>query len=219
MKAPKSADWIPMILTLGTATIAPRKRYSTLKGAMDRFLALIGLIVLLPFLALMCIVIKLTSRGPVFFQQERVGQDGVCFKILKLRTMIQDAESSTGPIWAQDNDPRVTKFGRFMRLSHLDEMPQLINVLVGNMSLVGPRPERPVFVEQFKRQIPDYSQRLNVKPGITGLAQVYHSYDSTLRDVRKKLAYDLLYIKKMCMMTDIIIIFLTIRCLTGRGAK
>ena len=208
-----------MILTLGTATIAPRKRYATLKGAMDRLLALVGLVILLPLLAIMCVIIKLTSRGPVFFQQERVGQDGVCFKILKLRTMIQDAESSTGPIWAQDNDPRVTKFGRFMRMSHLDEMPQLINVLIGNMRLVGPRPERPVFVEQFKRQIPDYSNRLNVKPGITGLAQVYHSYDSTLRDVRKKLAYDLLYIKKMCMMTDIIIIFLTIRCLTGRGAK
>lgn len=186
---------------------------------MDRLLALIGLILLLPLLAVLCLIIKLTSKGPVFFQQERVGQGGVPFKILKLRTMIQDAESSTGPIWAQDNDPRVTRFGRFMRLSHLDEIPQLINVLLGNMSLVGPRPERPVFVEQFKRQIPDYSERLTVKPGITGLAQVYHSYDTTLRDVRKKLAYDLLYIRKMCMMTDIIIIFLTIRCLTGRGAK
>ncbi|MCB9833762.1 MAG: sugar transferase [Planctomycetes bacterium] len=208
-----------MILTLGTASAAPHSRFMALKNVTDRLLAAVGLIILMPLLALLCLVIKMTSRGPVFFQQERVGQNGRPFNILKLRTMVQNAESATGPVWAQDNDPRVTTFGRLLRLSHLDEIPQLINVLAGNMSLVGPRPERPVFVEQFKRQIPDYADRLKVKPGITGLAQVYHSYDSTLRDVRKKLAYDLLYIKKMCMMTDIIIIFLTVRCLTGRGAK
>ena len=206
-----------MILTLGTAT--PRQRFMVVKDVTDRVLAAMGLVVLLPLLAVLCVAIRLTSRGPVFFRQERVGQYGRRFHILKLRTMVLDAESATGPVWAQDNDPRVTAFGRFLRMTHFDEIPQLINVLMGHMSLVGPRPERPVFVEQFKQQIPDYEQRLTVKPGITGLAQVYHTYDSTLRDVRKKLAYDLLYIKKMCMMTDLIIIFLTVRCLTGRGAK
>ena len=203
--------------TLGTAT--PKRRFMIFKEVMDRVMALAGLIVLLPLLAIISFAIKLTSRGPVFFRQERVGRAGQLFYILKLRTMVVDAESKTGPIWAVDNDPRVTRLGRFLRLSHLDEIPQLINVLIGNMSLVGPRPERPVFVEQFKRQIPDYAGRLTVKPGITGLAQVYHSYDSTVRDVRKKLAYYLLYIKRMCLMTDLIIIFLTVRCLTGRGAK
>lgn len=189
------------------------------KEVSDRVLALLALIVLLPVLAILALLVKLTSRGPVFFRQQRVGQFGRPFHILKLRTMVLDAESKTGPIWAVDNDPRVTRIGRFLRLSHLDEIPQLINVLIGHMSLVGPRPERPVFVAQFRRQIPNYEDRLLVKPGITGLAQVYHSYDATLRDVRKKLAYDLLYIKRMCMMTDVIILFLTVRCLTGRGAK
>lgn len=206
-----------MILTLGTA--APRKSFMIFKEVMDRILALVGLILLLPLLAIFCLLIRLTSKGPVFFRQERVGKDGRSFHILKLRTMVADAERATGPIWARDNDPRITPLGRFLRLSHLDEIPQLINVLAGNMSLVGPRPERPIFVQQFMQQIPNYADRLRVKPGITGLAQVYHSYDSTVRDVRKKLAYDLLYIKKMCMMTDFVIIFLTVRCLTGRGAK
>lgn len=206
-----------MILTLGTAT--PRNRFILLKDLADRVIAAAGLLVLLPVLAIVCVIVKFTSRGPVFFRQERVGQNGRHFHILKLRTMVVDAEESTGPIWARDNDPRITRIGRFLRKSHLDEIPQLINVIFGNMSLVGPRPERPVFVEQFKRQIPGYAERLAVKPGITGLAQVYHTYDSTVRDVRKKLAYDLLYIRKMCMMTDIIIIFLTLRCLTGKGAK
>ncbi len=194
-------------------------RFMLFKEVSDRVLALLALIVLLPVLAILALLVKLTSRGPVFFRQQRVGQFGRPFHILKLRTMVLDAESKTGPIWAVDNDPRVTRIGRFLRLSHLDEIPQLINVLIGHMSLVGPRPERPVFVAQFRRQIPNYEDRLLVKPGITGLAQVYHSYDATLRDVRKKLAYDLLYIKRMCMMTDVIILFLTVRCLTGRGAK
>lgn len=206
-----------MILTLGTAT--PRRRFIVFKDVLDRVLALIGILALLPILSILCLAVRLGSRGPVFFRQERVGRDGKHFHIVKLRTMVVDAESTTGPVWAQDNDPRVTRIGKFLRMSHLDEIPQLFNVLVGNMSLVGPRPERPMFVAQFKEQIPNYSVRLSVKPGITGLAQVYHTYDSNLRDVRKKLAYDILYIKRMCLMTDLTIIFLTIRCLTGRGAK
>lgn len=206
-----------MILTLGTAT--PKHRFVLVKDLLDRALAFVALAVFLPFICALCLLVKLTSRGPVFFRQERVGLGGKAFHIIKLRTMMQDAESKTGPIWAQDNDPRVTFIGRFLRKTHLDELPQLLNVLVGNMSIVGPRPERPVFVHQFKDQIPEYEKRLVVKPGITGLAQVYHTYDATVKDVRKKLAFDLLYIRKMCIMTDISILFLTLRCLTGRGAR
>mgnify|MGYP003394110485 CR=1 FL=1 len=196
-----------------------KRQFLRLKEALDRIFAAMGLLVLLPALAVICVIVKMTSRGPAFHRQQRVGQNGRLFSILKVRTMVENAECKTGPVWAQDNDPRVTRFGRFLRNTHLDEIPQLINVLKGDMSLVGPRPERPVFVEKFKRTIPGYEQRLMVKPGITGLAQVYHTYDSTIRDVRKKLAYDLLYIKRMCMMTDLLILFLTVRCLTGRGAK
>ncbi|MEE9393074.1 MAG: sugar transferase [Planctomycetota bacterium] len=200
-------------------TTQPQRSYAPIKGLADRVFALFGIVVLLPGLALIALLVKMTSRGPVFFRQERVGQFGRHFFILKFRTMVVDAELATGPIWAQENDPRCTKIGRFLRLSHLDELPQLLNVLMGDMSLVGPRPERPMFVQQFKREFSNYEDRLAVKPGITGLAQVYHTYDATIRDVRKKLAYDLLYVKKMCMMTDIVIIFLTVRCLTGRGAR
>ena len=196
-----------------------RASYTPVKDVIDRLSAVVGLIVLLPLLAILCLAVKLTSRGPVFFQQERVGRNGRLFHILKLRSMVVDAESKSGPVWAQERDPRCTPIGRFLRLSHLDEIPQLINVIRGDMSIVGPRPERPVFVEQFRQQIENYEDRLKVKPGITGLAQVYHTYDATLRDVRKKLAYDLLYVRRMCMMTDLVIIFLTVRCLTGRGAR
>lgn len=196
-----------------------RASYTPVKDVLDRSMAIVGLVVFLPLLALLCLAIKVTSRGPVFFQQERVGRGGRLFNILKLRSMVVDAESASGPVWARERDPRCTPIGRMLRLSHLDEIPQLINVIRGDMSIVGPRPERPVFVEQFRQQIANYEGRLAVKPGITGLAQVYHTYDATLRDVRKKLAYDLLYVKKMCMMTDLVIIFLTIRCLTGRGAR
>lgn len=201
------------------ASLILRKPFGLVKEIVDRLLAVVGLIVLLPLLFLTGIAIKLTSRGPVFFRQSRVGKDGIIFDIIKFRTMVQDAESNTGPIWAMANDPRVTRFGRFLRNSHIDEIPQLLNVLRGEMSLVGPRPERPVFVERFRLEIPNYEQRLRVKPGITGLAQVCHKYDETVKDVRRKLAYDLLYIQKMCLMVDMAIVFLTFRCLTGRGAR
>lgn len=206
-------------MTVASGQNTERRKFILAKDVVDRILAGVGLVLLMPLLAVICVFVKLTSRGPAFHRQERVGKNGRVFSILKVRTMVEHAERQTGPVWARDNDPRITVIGRVLRKTHLDEIPQLINVLMGDMSLVGPRPERPVFVEQFKKMIPGYEQRLLVKPGITGLAQVYHSYDSTIRDVRKKLAYDLLYIKKMCMMTDVIILFLTVRCLTGRGAK
>ena len=201
------------------ASLVLRKRFALLKEILDRIMAAVGLVVFAPLLAVLAVLIKLTSPGPVFFLQRRVGKDGRLFNIIKLRTMVTDAEQATGPIWAQENDPRITPIGRFLRATHLDEVPQLLNVLKGEMSLVGPRPERPVFVEQFRYQIPHYEKRLSVKPGITGLAQVCHTYDETLRDVRKKLAYDLMYIRKMCLMVDLAIMLLTLRRVTGRGAR
>ena len=190
-----------------------------LKYSLDTLFAVLMFIILLPVLAIGAILVKLTSRGPVFFKQKRVGQDGRLFEILKLRTMYEDAEAHTGPVWAQDNDPRVTRFGRFLRKSHLDELPQLINVIKGEMSLVGPRPERPVFVSHFRRRFRQYEKRISVRPGITGLAQICYKYDETHEDVRKKLAYDLLYLRKMCMLLDMSILFLTFGRITGKGAK
>jgi lipopolysaccharide/colanic/teichoic acid biosynthesis glycosyltransferase len=189
------------------------------KNLVDRFFAIVGLLLFLPLFPILAVLIKLTSRGPVLFKQSRVGREGRIFEIIKLRTMVYDAEESTGPIWAKPNDPRITPVGKFLRMTHLDEVPQLLNVLRGEMSLVGPRPERPVFVDRFRNQIPNYSERLRVKPGITGLAQVCHKYDETLRDVKRKVAYDLLYIQRMCLMVDLAILFMTVRRLTGKGAR
>jgi len=190
-----------------------------LKYSLDTLFAIAMFIVCLPVLAICILLVKLTSKGPVFFKQRRVGQDGRFFHILKLRTMRVDAEADTGPVWARENDPRVTRFGRFLRKTHLDELPQLINVIRGDMSLVGPRPERPVFVNHFRSRFRQYDKRISVRPGITGLAQVCYKYDETHDDVRKKLAYDLLYLRKMCMLLDMSIIFLTLGRLTGKGAK
>ncbi len=201
------------------ASLILRKPFGLVKEIVDRLLAICGLLVLLPVFAVVAIAVKCSSRGPVFFRQARVGKNGVVFEIIKFRTMVDDAESATGPIWARANDPRITSVGRFLRRSHFDEVPQLLNVIRGEMSLVGPRPERPMFVERFRKEIPNYEERLRVKPGITGLAQVCHKYDETVKDVRRKLAYDLLYIQKMCLMVDMAIVFLTFRCLTGRGAR
>jgi lipopolysaccharide/colanic/teichoic acid biosynthesis glycosyltransferase len=201
------------------ASLVLRKRFALVKELADRLLAVAGLLVFLPFISVLALLIKLTSKGPVFFKQPRVGRNGRIFEIIKLRTMHSDAEQSTGPIWAKPNDPRITPVGKFLRMTHLDEVPQLLNVIKGEMSLVGPRPERPVFVDRFRNQIPYYSERLRVKPGITGLAQVCHKYDETLRDVKRKLAYDLLYIQRMCLMVDLAILFMTVRRLTGKGAR
>jgi exopolysaccharide biosynthesis polyprenyl glycosylphosphotransferase len=201
------------------ASLVLRKRFALVKELADRLLAVVGLLAFLPLLFVLAALIKLTSKGPVFFRQPRVGKNGKIFEIIKLRTMHLDAEQSTGPIWAKPNDPRITPVGRFLRMTHLDEVPQLLNVIKGEMSIVGPRPERPVFVDRFRNQIPYYSERLRVKPGITGLAQVCHKYDETLRDVKRKLAYDLLYIQRMCLMVDLAILFMTVRRLTGKGAR
>lgn len=213
------------IVLMGSAFIAAllrfaRRRFEEFKRGFDIFVAGLGLLLSAPFVLAAMILIKATSPGPVFFRQTRVGRRGRLFEIFKLRTMVFDAEKQTGPVWAKENDPRVTSFGKFLRRSHIDEIPQLVNVLKGEMSIIGPRPERPEFVSNLSREIFDYQKRLKVSPGITGLAQVRHTYDATLRDVRKKVKLDLLYIKRMCFLTDFRIMLSTVAVvLTGRGAR
>ena len=195
-----------------------RRHFHLLKDAFDLAAASVLLILTLPVLIALGLLVKLTSRGATLFSQVRVGRDGRLFHMYKLRSMYHDCERDTGPVWAAASDPRVTPVGRLLRRTHLDELPQLLNVIRGEMSLVGPRPERPPFVEELCRRLPAYRRRLSVKPGITGLAQVRHRYDATFEDVRKKLAYDLLYIRRMCWMVDFGILLRTFARLTGRGA-
>jgi lipopolysaccharide/colanic/teichoic acid biosynthesis glycosyltransferase len=193
-----------------------RNRYAEFKRAIDILFALPGVLIAAPIVGLLALLVKLTSRGPAFYLQERVGKDGRVFKIVKLRTMVQNAEADTGPVWASANDPRETALGRILRRTHLDELPQLWNVLKGDMSLIGPRPERPVFVEKFRREIPNYTARLAVRPGITGWAQVNHVYDQTVEDVRRKVQYDCEYIDRMGWGIDLKIMVATAKRMLGR---
>ncbi|MEO0160740.1 MAG: sugar transferase [candidate division WOR-3 bacterium] len=181
-----------------------------LKRLTDLVLASILLLVLFPFLAVIALLIKIDSPGPVFYVQKRVGFRGKKFSLIKFRSMIKDAEKYTGPVWAEKNDKRITRMGRIMRPFRLDELPQLFNVLKGDMSFVGPRPERPHFVSKFVDEIPFYSLRHTVHPGITGWAQVKYCYDRTIEDVKKKLAYDLEYINNISMKMDLKIFLKTI---------
>lgn len=187
----------------------------SLKRILDVVVALLGFLAALPFMILTAIAIKIFDPGPVFYSQERSGRYGKPFKVYKFRTMRVDAEKLSGPMLAQENDPRITRLGAFLRAVRLDELPQIWNVLVGNMSIVGPRPERPFFVEQFKQEIPEYVYRMNVKPGITGLAQVYGKYNTTAYD---KLIYDLVYIQNAGIRTDLTIIIQTVRVLFQKSA-
>jgi len=184
--------------------------YEILKQLVDVIASIIGLIITSPLILFCMIVIKLESKGPIFYLQERVGKNKNIFKILKFRTMKIDAETTSGPTLATEDDPRVTRLGKFLRRTHLDELPQFYNVLAGQMSLVGPRPERPFFVEQYEKNIVAYEMRTFVKPGITGLAQVHGRYDSS---VENKLRYDLVYINNMSPLLDIKIIILTVKSL------
>jgi exopolysaccharide biosynthesis polyprenyl glycosylphosphotransferase len=196
-----------------------RKTYNITKRVMDLTVAVLALLILSPLCLLVALLIKLTSKGPVFYSQVRSGKDGKFFDIYKFRTMKVDAEKESGPVWAKSKDDRITPVGNFLRKSRIDEIPQFINVLQGDMSIIGPRPERPVFIEKLKDQISDYPKRLSIKPGITGLAQVHHRYDESIADVRKKVKYDILYIKKMCFWTDLRIMGRTLGViLTGFGA-
>jgi len=152
----------------------------------------------------------------VFYRHSRVGRNGRHFTLAKLRTMIPDAEAETGPVWAAENDPRVTGIGRILRMMRLDELPQLLHVLTGQMSLIGPRPERPPIAEQLKQEIPLYETRLLVRPGITGWAQINHKYDSSTEDVIEKLRYDLYYIRNISFGLDLQILLRTIGVVLGR---
>ncbi len=186
------------------------------KRVFDVALSLIGLVVSVPIMALVALAVKATSSGPVLYRQERVGLNGHIFTVLKVRTMRQDAEAATGPVWSRKNDARVTPVGRFLRRSRLDEVPQLWNVLRGEMSFVGPRPERPSFVEQLTAQIPFYGQRHVVKPGLTGWAQIRYTYGASVEDAIEKLQYDLYYIKNLSFSLDLVIVLETIKTVVLR---
>lgn len=178
------------------------------------------LVVLLPVWGLLALAVKLDSRGPVFYAQERVGQYRQPYRMYKFRSMAPDAEARTGPVWARQDDMRVTRVGRFIRRFRLDELPQLWNVFKGEMSLVGPRPERPHFVEQLEKEVPYYVARLEARPGITGWAQILYDYGASVEDAVEKLGYDLFYIKHLSFLLDATIMLRTVKAvLFGRGVR
>ena len=190
------------------------------KRLVDFIAATILLIIFSPVALLTAIAIKLDSPGPILFSQERVGENGKVFRIFKFRSMRADAEKQTGPVWATEDDPRITRVGRIIRKLRIDEIPQLLNVFKGDMSFVGPRPERPYFVEQLRKKIRYYDERFTVKPGITGWAQIKYPYGASEKDALEKLKYDLYYIKNMSILMDLIVIFHTAKIvLLGRGAR
>jgi sugar transferase (PEP-CTERM system associated) len=178
------------------------------------------LLLMLPIIPLVALAVKLTSPGPVFYRQKRVGKNGVVFNCYKFRTMRADAEADSGPTWASDSDPRITAVGHFLRIVRLDEIPQLWNVLRGDMNFVGPRPERPEFETPLAKEIPYYYLRRVIRPGITGWAQINCGYGASVEQSKEKMRYDLYYTKNMSLTLDLLIIFQTIKTVIfGRGAR
>lgn len=205
-------DDIPVFRPPG---LRPTLEVRTLKRTLDLCVAVIGFVCALPFMLVTALAIKISDGGTILYSQVRTGRDGKNFRVYKFRTMRADAEKYGGPMLAQENDPRITWLGRFLRAVRIDELPQIWNVLVGDMSIVGPRPERPFFVQQYIEEMPEYAYRHNVKPGITGLAQVYGKYNTTPFD---KLVYDLMYIQRCNILTDLIIIIQTVKVLFTKSA-
>ena len=200
--------------------VKPRQMwYLWVKSAIDFVLAVVLLAVLGPIILAAAAIIKLTSKGPAFYVQKRLGKNGTVFTMVKLRTMVHDAESGTGPVWAKLDDPRVTRVGNFLRKTQIDEFPQLINVLFGQMSLIGPRPERPEIANRLQLDIPDYSQRVQVRPGITGLAQLSLPADTDLESVRRKLVQDLYYVRNISLRLDLRIFAFTAIYFVGAIAR
>jgi lipopolysaccharide/colanic/teichoic acid biosynthesis glycosyltransferase len=189
---------------------APHAWYLGGRAVLEWAAAAMLVILAAPVLFLAALLVKLTSRGPAFYTQTRIGRKGKLFTIYKIRTMVHDCESLTGPRWAMPEDPRITRVGHFLRRTHLDELPQLFNVLRGDMSLIGPRPERPEFVPKLERAVPRYRERLAIRPGITGLAQVHLPPDTDIESVRRKLAYDLYYIHNVSVWLDLRILVATV---------
>jgi lipopolysaccharide/colanic/teichoic acid biosynthesis glycosyltransferase len=186
----------------------------------DLILSLVLLLIFLPLIIVISILIKIDSKGPVIFSQERVGEKKKIYRMHKFRSMVEDAEKISGPVWAADDDARATRVGKIIRKFRFDEIPQLWNVLKSEMSFVGPRPERPVFVKELEKIIPYFSERSSVQPGISGWAQVCYGYANSVEDAIEKLNYDLFYIKNMSILMDLMIVLRTIKIvLSARGAR
>ncbi len=216
---PALPDAPPVVLKLRRERPAPprgplqparHRWYPRAKAVADFALAALIAVPALPIVMLAALAVRLTSRGPAFYTQTRVGKQGRPFKIYKLRSMVHNCESLTGARWSIPGDPRITPIGWFLRASHFDELPQLLNVLRGEMSLIGPRPERPEFTPELERALPSYRQRLQVRPGVTGLAQVQLPPDTDLTSVRKKLAHDLYYVRHLSPWLDVRLLACTV---------
>lgn len=210
------ADWY---VALPANVKRTTRTYRMIKRGMDIVLSMAMLVISAPVIPLMMLAIKLDSPGPIFFSQVRVGCGGKLFKIVKFRSMRQDAEAGSGAVWAADGDLRVTRVGRFLRKSRIDEVPQLWNILVGDMSFVGPRPERPEFDERLEREIPFYRARRAVRPGLTGWAQVQYRYGNSLTDTLRKVEYDLYYIKNESLYLDLLILLRTVAVVLKLGGN
>jgi len=193
--------------------------FKSLKRALDIIVSLLSLVLFAPLIFIISLAIRMDSKGPVFYRQERVGEDEKKFNLLKFRSMNVDAEEN-GPVWAKVDDERVTRVGQIIRKLRFDEIPQMFNVLKGEMSFIGPRPERPFFVDSLKNEIPFYSERHVVRPGITGWAQISYQYGASKEDALEKLKYDLYYIKHMSLILDLMILYETIKIVFwGKGAR